>query len=94
LRISAAETFAQRGMKWQGSGNWGPETQDGWLYNPQAMENITEGGSEFGHNYPNGGDVHWRSLDGEDGQGNHIRAFRACLAYSKAGHEDCARRKS
>jgi hypothetical protein len=35
------ESFAQRGMKWQGSGNWGPNTQYGRLYNPQTMETIS-----------------------------------------------------
>ena len=35
------ESFAQREMKWQGSGNWGPGTQYGRLYNPQAMETLS-----------------------------------------------------
>jgi hypothetical protein len=35
------ESFAQRGMKWQGSGNWGPNTQYGRLYNPQTIEIIS-----------------------------------------------------
>ena len=35
------ESFAQGGMKWQGSGNWGPSTQYGRLYNPQTMETIS-----------------------------------------------------
>jgi len=39
--LFASESFAQRGMKWQGSGNWGPSTQYGRLYNPQAMETIS-----------------------------------------------------
>ena len=38
--LFGTESFAQRGMKWQGSGNWGPETQYGRLYNPQTMETI------------------------------------------------------
>jgi len=39
--LFAPESFAQRGMKWQGSGNWGPGTQYGRLYNPQTMETIS-----------------------------------------------------
>jgi len=39
--LFASESFAQRGMKWQGSGNWGPGTQYGRLYNPQNMETIS-----------------------------------------------------
>jgi hypothetical protein len=35
------ESFAQREMKWQGSGNWGPGTQYGRLYNPQTMETLS-----------------------------------------------------
>jgi hypothetical protein len=38
--LFAPESFAQGGMKWQGSGNWGPGTQYGRLYNPQTMETI------------------------------------------------------
>jgi phage terminase large subunit-like protein len=37
----ATESFAQQGMKWQGSGNWGPGTQYGRLYNAQTLESIT-----------------------------------------------------
>jgi hypothetical protein len=39
--LLATESFAQRGMKWQGSGNWGPNTQYGRLYNPQSQETIS-----------------------------------------------------
>ena len=39
--LFAPESFAQRGMKWQGSGNWGPNTQYGRLYNPQTIETIS-----------------------------------------------------
>ena len=39
--LLATESFAQKGMKWQGSGNWGPGTQYGRLYNPQAMETLS-----------------------------------------------------
>jgi len=39
--LFGTESFAQRGMKWQGSGNWGPGTQYGRLYNPQTMETIS-----------------------------------------------------
>jgi hypothetical protein len=38
--LFGTESFGQRGMKWQGSGNWGPGTQYGRLYNPQTMETI------------------------------------------------------
>ena len=39
--LFATESFAQQGMKWQGSGNWGPGTQYGRLYNAQTIESIT-----------------------------------------------------
>ena len=39
--LFGTESFAQQGMKWQGSGNWGPGTQYGRLYNPQTMETIS-----------------------------------------------------
>jgi hypothetical protein len=39
--LFGTESFAQQGMKWQGSGNWGPGTQYGRLYNPQTMESIS-----------------------------------------------------
>jgi hypothetical protein len=41
--LFAAESFAQpsKEMKWQGSGNWGPGTQYGRLYNPQTMQTIS-----------------------------------------------------
>jgi hypothetical protein len=38
--LFGTESFGQRGMKWQGSGNWGPGTQYGRLYNPQTMETV------------------------------------------------------
>ena len=39
--LFGTESFAQGGMKWQGSGNWGPGTQYGRLYNAQTMETIS-----------------------------------------------------
>jgi hypothetical protein len=39
--LFAVESFAQRGMKWQGSGNWGAGTEYGRLYNSQSMETIS-----------------------------------------------------
>jgi hypothetical protein len=39
--LFGTESFAQQGVKWQGSGNWGPGTQYGRLYNPQTMESIS-----------------------------------------------------
>jgi hypothetical protein len=39
--LFGTESFAQQGMKWQGSGNWGPGTQYGRLYNPQTLETIS-----------------------------------------------------
>jgi len=43
--LFATESFAQRGIKWQGSGNWGPSTQYGRLYNPQTMEALSGEGA-------------------------------------------------
>ena len=37
----ATESFAQRGMRWRGSGNWGPGTQYGKMYNPGTIETIS-----------------------------------------------------
>lgn len=37
----APESFAQKGLKWQGSGGWGPGTQYGRLYNPKTAEPIS-----------------------------------------------------
>jgi hypothetical protein len=41
--LFATESFAQpaKGMKWYGSGGWGPETQYGRLYNPKTVEPIS-----------------------------------------------------
>jgi len=40
--LFATESFAQpeKGMKWYGSGGWGPGTQYGRLYNPKTVEPI------------------------------------------------------
>jgi hypothetical protein len=38
--IFAAESFAQRGMNWKGSGGWGMGTQYGRMYNPKTVETI------------------------------------------------------
>ena len=37
----AADALAQRGKMRQDRGGWGPETQYGRMYNPQAVETIT-----------------------------------------------------
>lgn len=36
----AAESFAQRGMMWKGSGGWGMRTPYGKMYNPKTVETI------------------------------------------------------
>ena len=38
--LLTTESFAQRGMKWEGSGNWGSGTQYGRLYDPKTVETI------------------------------------------------------
>lgn len=35
------EALAQRGIRWQGSGGWGPGTSYARLYNPQTAETIS-----------------------------------------------------
>ncbi|MCK4486663.1 MAG: DNA-binding protein [Desulfobacterales bacterium] len=37
----ATESFAQRGMRWRGSGAWGPGTQYGKMYDPKTVETIS-----------------------------------------------------
>lgn len=39
--LFAAESFAQRGMKWRGSGGWGMGSQYGRMYDPKTIETIT-----------------------------------------------------
>lgn len=39
--LLAAESFAQRGMKWRGSGGWGPGTKYGRMYDPRTVETIS-----------------------------------------------------
>lgn len=39
--LLAAESFAQRGMKWQGSGGWGVSGQYGRMYDPKTVETIS-----------------------------------------------------
>jgi hypothetical protein len=34
------ESFGQAGMKWRGSGGWGPEGAFGRMYDPKTMETI------------------------------------------------------
>jgi len=36
----STESFAQRGMKWNGSGGWGMGTQYGKVYDPKTAETI------------------------------------------------------
>lgn len=33
-----ADSFAQRGMRWQGSGGWGPGSQYNRMYDPKTVE--------------------------------------------------------
>jgi hypothetical protein len=35
--VCATESFAQRGIKWQGSGGWGMRAQYGRMYNPETV---------------------------------------------------------
>ncbi len=39
--VATEESFGQRGMKWQGSGNWGPSAQYGRLFNPQTVGSVS-----------------------------------------------------
>jgi hypothetical protein len=38
--VFATGSFAQRGMKWKGSGGWGMGTQYGRMYDPKTVETI------------------------------------------------------
>lgn len=38
--VFAADSFAQRGMRWKGSGGWGVESQYGRMYDPKTVETI------------------------------------------------------
>ena len=40
ILIFATESFAQREMKWKGSGGWGIGTQYGRMYDPKTVETI------------------------------------------------------
>jgi hypothetical protein len=39
--LLVTDSFAQRGMKWKGSGGWGMGTQYGKMYNPKTVETIS-----------------------------------------------------
>ncbi|MGE5892962.1 MAG: DNA-binding protein [bacterium] len=41
ILLPCTESFAQRGMKWKGSGGWGMGTQYGRLYDPKTVETIS-----------------------------------------------------
>ena len=38
--LVAADSFAQQGMKWRGSGGWAPGTPYSKMYNPKTVETI------------------------------------------------------
>jgi hypothetical protein len=38
--LSSAETLAQRGMHWTGSGGWGPGTAYGRMYDPKTVTKV------------------------------------------------------
>ena len=38
--LLSSQSFAQRGMKWSGSGGWGPESQYCRTYNPATVESL------------------------------------------------------
>ena len=38
--VFAAESYAQRGMEWRGSGGWGREAPYGRMYDPKTVESI------------------------------------------------------
>ncbi|MDQ7838359.1 MAG: DNA-binding protein [Thermodesulfobacteriota bacterium] len=39
--LVATETFAQRGMRWRGSGGWAAEGRYGRMYDPKTVETIS-----------------------------------------------------
>jgi hypothetical protein len=39
--LLVTDSFAQRGMKWKGSGGWGMGTHYGRMYNPKTVETIS-----------------------------------------------------
>jgi hypothetical protein len=41
LSVAIAVPAAAQGMRWRGSGGWGPNSQFGRMYNPQSVETLT-----------------------------------------------------
>lgn len=39
--VFAAESLAQRGMKWEGSGGWGMGSEYGRMYDPKTVETVS-----------------------------------------------------
>jgi len=39
--LLSSQSFAQRGMKWSGSGGWGPDSRYAKMYNPATVESLT-----------------------------------------------------
>lgn len=39
--VTSAQSFAGRGMKWQGSGGWGMGQNYGRMYNPKSVETVS-----------------------------------------------------
>jgi hypothetical protein len=37
----ATDTLAQQGMRWRGSGGWGPGTKYGGMYDPKSLETVS-----------------------------------------------------
>lgn len=40
ILFSATDIFAQRGMRWKGSGGWGMKAAYGKIYNPKSVETL------------------------------------------------------
>jgi len=38
--LLSSQSFAQRGMKWSGSGGWGPDSRYAGMYNPATVESL------------------------------------------------------
>ena len=67
LIVLAPAAFAQ-GMKWRGSGGWGPGTAYGRIRFQDGGDGERRGG-HGGPDHPHAGDVLGRAPGGEDGQG-------------------------
>ena len=86
LSFIVSDSFAQRGMKWRGSGGCGMGSQYNRMYDPKTVGDHKRRGDQRRHDYSDERNVSRCAFDIKNLQGNNISPSWALVVYRKPRH--------